>query len=306
MIAGFTLLARAIQDDTDRIAAFSIAGTGFTVGYLCGYPLGSVLYEMTGRYVPFLILLAFGLIDVSARLVVPTPARPGSDETSECKGILSLLRDPHVVLVSFLSVSACCVAGIIMATLPKYLMDTSEASQWQIGTLYTVATGIEAVVQIIVSRITQHHFTRVLIIITSFGLHTAGLIIFTLMSGVWWMLVPLTLTRVAEGTFTALVTSLMTYISDVRAIGSYHHLYAIYVASYSLALSGGPMVAGTVVSILGFHGLCYAVACITILSALVSLLLLKVRSKSTANESSQLLRADHNFQAPDSCVEETK
>ena len=287
IIAGYTLLVSAIEDDSLRVRALSFAYSGLTVGYLIGYSFGGFLYELFGGHIMFSFILVPSIIDVLLRLLIPRTSN-SSTEITTWKNVIKLLTDPYLILTSFLIFVSFGVPLLILATLPNYLVN--RTSQWQISILYFIATAIETCVQFIASIFVQTHGGRVGVISLSFTCQTIGVICVIFDWNVWVYLVPIALIRVGEGLLGGMVTSLLAYISDVRLLKPYNAVYAVYCATMCAAMAVSPICAGYLVPHIGFHALCLSTAGITFLALLLSLTLINVPAKQeTLEEDSELI-----------------
>lgn len=61
--SGMGMLAQAYPDDQERGAAMGIALGGLALGVLVGPPFGGVLYQFSGKELPFVILALLALFD---------------------------------------------------------------------------------------------------------------------------------------------------------------------------------------------------------------------------------------------------
>lgn len=59
------MLAQAYPDDAERGSAMGIALGGLALGVLVGPPYGGLLYQLSGKKLPFLLLALLALIDGS-------------------------------------------------------------------------------------------------------------------------------------------------------------------------------------------------------------------------------------------------
>ncbi len=59
------MLAQRFPDDQERGAAMGLALGGLALGVLVGPPFGGVLYEWSGKELPFLLLALLALFDGS-------------------------------------------------------------------------------------------------------------------------------------------------------------------------------------------------------------------------------------------------
>lgn len=61
--SGMGMVAQAYPDDAERGSAMGIALGGLALGVLVGPPYGGVLYEWSGKELPFLLLALLALFD---------------------------------------------------------------------------------------------------------------------------------------------------------------------------------------------------------------------------------------------------
>ena len=59
------MLAQAYPDDQERGSAMGIALGGLALGVLVGPPFGGILYAISGKELPFMILALLALFDGS-------------------------------------------------------------------------------------------------------------------------------------------------------------------------------------------------------------------------------------------------
>lgn len=62
---GMGMLAQAYPDDAERGSAMGIALGGLALGVLIGPPYGGVLYQWSGKELPFVLLALLALFDGS-------------------------------------------------------------------------------------------------------------------------------------------------------------------------------------------------------------------------------------------------
>ena len=287
VIAGYTMLVSAIDDDSLRARAFSFAYTGLTIGFLMGYSLGGFLYEVFGGHIMFLFLLVPSGIDVLLRLAIPRSSNCNNENTT-WKDAVKLLTDPYMIMISLLVFVSYGVPLLIMATLPNYLVD--RTAHWQISTLYLIATAIEAFVQLIATKFVQTLEGRFRVFFFGFVCQTIGLVCLGVDWNVWVYLFPIALIRIGEGVTGAMVPSLLAHISDVRLLKPYSAVYAIYCAAFTTALAVSPICGGYLLPHIGFKTLCLCTAGVTFLALLLSLALRNVPvEEETPQEDTDLI-----------------
>ena len=115
--AGMGMLAQAYPDDAERGSAMGIALGGLALGVLIGPPYGGVLYQWSGKELPFILLALLALFDgsesscssrneweqncfVSAALqflVLQPHIDKGEPEGTAIK---ELAKDPYIIIAS--------------------------------------------------------------------------------------------------------------------------------------------------------------------------------------------------------------
>ncbi|XP_057580698.1 chromaffin granule amine transporter isoform X3 [Hippopotamus amphibius kiboko] len=138
-VAGLGMLASVYTDDHERGWAMGIALGGLALGVLVGAPFGSVMYVFFGKVVPFLILAFLALLDGALQLCILQPSKI-SPENAKGTPLLTLLRDPYILVAA----GALCFANMGVAmlepTLPIWMMQTMCAPEWQLGLAFLPAS----------------------------------------------------------------------------------------------------------------------------------------------------------------------
>jgi DHA1 family solute carrier family 18 vesicular amine transporter 1/2 len=85
--SGMGMLAQAYPDDAERGSAMGIALGGLALGVLIGPPYGGLLYEWSGKELPFILLALLAMGDGSRLmplLPLPHPSNPLSHSLNAC------------------------------------------------------------------------------------------------------------------------------------------------------------------------------------------------------------------------------
>ncbi|XP_042711239.1 synaptic vesicular amine transporter isoform X2 [Chrysemys picta bellii] len=131
-VAGMGMLASVYTNDEERGNAMGIALGGLAMGVLVGPPFGSVMYEFVGKTAPFLVLAALALLDGAVQLFILQPSR-AQPETQKGTPLLTLLRDPYIIIAA----GSICFANMAIAmlepALPIWMMETMCSRKWQLG-----------------------------------------------------------------------------------------------------------------------------------------------------------------------------
>uniref|UniRef100_A0A8B9WTN3 Solute carrier family 18 member A1 n=1 Tax=Bos mutus grunniens TaxID=30521 RepID=A0A8B9WTN3_BOSMU len=137
-VAGLGMLACVYTDDHERGRAMGIALGGLALGVLVGAPFGSVTYVF-GKTVPFLILAFLALLDGALQLCILQPSKV-SPESAKGTPLLTLLRDPYILVAA----GSICLANMGVAmlepTLPIWMLQTMCAPEWQLGLAFLPAS----------------------------------------------------------------------------------------------------------------------------------------------------------------------
>ncbi|KAG5840277.1 hypothetical protein ANANG_G00187100 [Anguilla anguilla] len=131
-VAGLGMLASVYSDDNERGVAMGIALGGLAMGLLIGAPFGSVMYEFVGKSSPFLILAFLAIFDGVLQLCILQPSKisPGSVEGTP---LLTLLRDPYILITAGSLCFANMGVAMLEPTLPIWMMQTMCSPKWQLG-----------------------------------------------------------------------------------------------------------------------------------------------------------------------------
>uniref|UniRef100_A0A667Y636 Major facilitator superfamily (MFS) profile domain-containing protein n=1 Tax=Myripristis murdjan TaxID=586833 RepID=A0A667Y636_9TELE len=138
-VAGLGMLASVYTDDEERGVAMGVALGGLAMGVLIGAPFGSVMYEFVGKSAPFLILAFLALFDGALQLCILQPSKI-SPESVEGTPLLTLLKDPYILV----SAGSLCFANmgvaILEPTLPIWMIQTMCSPKWQLGVAFLPAS----------------------------------------------------------------------------------------------------------------------------------------------------------------------
>ncbi|MGH0169192.1 UNVERIFIED_CONTAM: hypothetical protein FKN15_056443 [Acipenser sinensis] len=168
-VAGLGMLASVYTDDNERGTAMGIALGGLALGVLFGAPFGSVMYEFVGKKAPFLVLAClalmdgvgapFGsvmyefvgkkapflvlaclaLMDGALQLSILQPSKV-SPESAQGPSLLTLLRDPYILITAGSICFANMGVAMLEPTLPIWMMQTMCSPNWQLGIAFLPAS----------------------------------------------------------------------------------------------------------------------------------------------------------------------
>ncbi|KFO38146.1 Chromaffin granule amine transporter [Fukomys damarensis] len=138
-VAGLGMLASVYTDDYERGKVMGIALGGLALGVLVGAPFGSVMYEFVGKSAPFLILAFLALLDGALQLCILQPSKV-SPESAKGTPILTLLKDPYILVAAGSICFANMGVAILEPTLPIWMMQTMCSPEWQLGLAFLPAS----------------------------------------------------------------------------------------------------------------------------------------------------------------------
>ncbi|KAF6097049.1 solute carrier family 18 member A1 [Phyllostomus discolor] len=138
-VAGLGMLASVYTDDSERGRAMGIALGGLALGLLVGAPFGSVMYEFVGKSAPFLILAFLALLDGALQLCILQPSK-FSPESAKGTPLLTLLKDPYILVAAGSLCFANMGVAMLEPTLPIWMMRTMCSPEWQLGLAFLPAS----------------------------------------------------------------------------------------------------------------------------------------------------------------------
>uniref|UniRef100_A0A915HNA1 Major facilitator superfamily (MFS) profile domain-containing protein n=1 Tax=Romanomermis culicivorax TaxID=13658 RepID=A0A915HNA1_ROMCU len=268
--SGMGMLAHAYPDDEERGAAMGIALGGLALGVLVGPPFGGVMYEYTGKELPFIILAMLALFDGTLQLLVLKPRiEKGDQEGSSMK---TLIKDPYIgVAAGAITVGNLGIA-MLEPSLPLWMMETMRANSATRGIAFLPAS-ISYMVGTNIFGPLAHKMGRWL---SAFiGLLIIGVCLLDIPSArsVYGLILPNGFMGLAigilhdgrnlsfvyflpcPGMIDASMFPQMGYLVDLRHVGVYGSIYAIADAAFCFAFAlgtcyrpffSGPLVKGSV------------------------------------------------------------
>ncbi|XP_068587577.1 synaptic vesicular amine transporter-like [Cebidichthys violaceus] len=134
-VAGMVMLADEYKDNKERGRAMGISFTGLALGLIAGAPFGSVMYQFVGKMAPFLVLAVIAVLAGGLHALIFKPSRAQA-EMEKGTPLLTLLKDPYILIAAGAICLTTLVIAIIEAALPIWMMKTMCASKWQLGTVF--------------------------------------------------------------------------------------------------------------------------------------------------------------------------
>ncbi|KAI2661388.1 Chromaffin granule amine transporter [Labeo rohita] len=300
-VAGLGMLASVYTDDNERGIAMGIALGGLAMGVLIGAPFGSVMYEFVGKSSPFLILAFLAVFDGALQLCILQPSKisPGSVEGAP---LLTLLKDPYILI----SAGSLCFANmgvaILEPTLPIWMMQTMCSPKWQLVqstdmswkkpakrflmllvTLFiclselimaTVLAGmafLPASVSYLIGTnlfgILANKMGRWLCSMIGMLIVGVSLLCVPFAKDIYGLIGPNGGLGFAIGMVDSSMMAIMGYLVDIRHVSVYGSVYAIADVALCMGFAVGPSTGGAIVKAIGFPNLMVIIGIINILYA---------------------------------------
>uniref|UniRef100_A0A8R1E0R6 MFS domain-containing protein n=2 Tax=Caenorhabditis japonica TaxID=281687 RepID=A0A8R1E0R6_CAEJA len=268
--SGMGMLAQAYPDDLERGSAMGIALGGLALGVLVGPPYGGLLYQWSGKELPFVLLALLALFDGTLQFMVLQPKIDrGEPEGSTIK---QLAKDPYIIVAAGAITVGNLGIAMLEPSLPLWMMESWGASSLERGAAFLPAS-ISYLVGTNIFGPLAHRMGRWL---SSFiGLVIIGFSLLSIPSAtsVTGLIIPHGLLGFSIGMIDASMFPLMGYLVDIRHVGVYGSIYAIADAAFCFAFALGPFFSGPLVKGLGFPTMMYIIAIISFLYAPLMFLL---------------------------------
>ncbi|EGV97760.1 Chromaffin granule amine transporter [Cricetulus griseus] len=254
------MLASVYTDNHERGRAMGIALGGLALGLLVGAPFGSVMYEFVGKSSPFLILAFLALLDGALQLCILWPSKVSS-ENAMGTPLLTLLKDPYILVAAGSICLANMGVAILEPTLPIWMMQTMCSPEWQLGlaflpasVAYLIGTNLFGVLANKMGRGTMRN--------SSFGSFQVPLA-----HNIFGLIGPNAGLGFAIGMVDSSLMPIMGYLVDLRHTSVYGSVYAIADVAFCIGFAIGPSTGGAVVQVIGFPWLMVVIGVINIIYA---------------------------------------
>ncbi|XP_056134233.1 chromaffin granule amine transporter [Lampris incognitus] len=264
-VAGLGMLASVYTDDEERGVAMGIALGGLAMGVLIGAPFGSVMYDFVGKSAPFLILAFLAIFDGALQLCILQPSKicPGSVEGTP---LLTLLKDPYIII----SAGSLCFANmgvaILEPTLPIWMMQTMCSPRWQLGMAFLPAS-VSYLIGTNLFGVMANKMGRWLCSMLGMFIVGISLLCVPLATSIYGLIGPNGGLGFAIGMVDSSMMAIMGYLVDIRHASVYGSVYAIADVALCLGFTIGPSTGGALVRAVGFPNLMVFIGIINILYA---------------------------------------
>ncbi|KAF8355177.1 cat-1 [Pristionchus pacificus] len=268
--SGMGMLAQAYPDDLERGSAMGIALGGLALGVLVGPPYGGVLYEWSGKELPFILLALLALADGSMQFLVLQPkVDRGEPEGSTIK---QLAKDPYIIVAAGAITIGNLGIAMLEPSLPLWMMESWGASSLERGAAFLPAS-ISYLIGTNIFGPLAHKMGRWLS--SMIGLLVIGFCLLSIPSAtsVTGLIIPHFCMGFSIGMIDASMFPLMGWLVDLRHVGVYGSIYAIADAAFCFAFALGPFFSGPLVRSVGFPTMLYLIAIINFIYAPLMFLL---------------------------------
>ncbi|XP_068166581.1 chromaffin granule amine transporter-like [Antennarius striatus] len=270
-VAGLGMLASVYTDDEERGIAMGIALGGLAMGVLIGAPFGSVMYQFVGKSAPFLILAFLAVFDGALQLCILQPSKisPGSVEGTP---LLTLLKDPYILI----SAGSLCFANmgvaILEPTLPIWMLQTMCSPRWQLGVAFLPAS-VSYLIGTNLFGVLANKMGRWLCSMLGMFIVGISLLCVPFATNIYGLIGPNGGLGFAIGMVDSSMMAIMGYLVDIRHASVYGSVYAIADVALCMGFAIGPSTGGALVQAVGFPCLMVFIGVINILYAPLCFLL---------------------------------
>ncbi|XP_061204162.1 chromaffin granule amine transporter isoform X2 [Neopsephotus bourkii] len=256
------MLASVYTDDFERGNAMGIALGGLALGVLIGAPFGSVMYEFVGKSSPFLVLAFLALLDGALQLCTLQPSKI-SPESTKGTPVLTLLRDPYILVAA----GALCFSNMGVAmlepTLPIWMMQTMCSPKWQLGMAFLPAS-VSYLIGTNLFGILANRIGRWLCSMIGMAVVGISLLCVPLAKTIYGLIAPNSGLGFAIGMVDSSMMPIMGYLVDLRHTSIYGNVYAIADVAFCMGFAIGPSTGGAIARVISFPWLMVIIGVINI------------------------------------------
>ncbi|KAL7668824.1 hypothetical protein ACOME3_009508 [Neoechinorhynchus agilis] len=266
--AAFSLIADVYVEDHERNAALGIALAFVSFGTLAAPPFGGVLFDLFGKNIPFFALSSMAFIDLIMFIFLITSRIPSAinREFSNVEGtpIFRLMLDPFVAICAgALSMSNVSLA-FLETTIGSWMRDKLNAKSWQIGFIWFPAILPHWIGVYLTVWLCKYHGTLVwAFAMAGLFLEAFSCIFIPFCGSYWSLIVPISAICFGIAIIDTALLPTMAFLVDTRHTSVYGSIYAIVDISYNVAYAFGPVIAGSVVTSIGFTSLNIVICIVT-------------------------------------------
>uniref|UniRef100_A0A8C4NYI8 Major facilitator superfamily (MFS) profile domain-containing protein n=1 Tax=Dicentrarchus labrax TaxID=13489 RepID=A0A8C4NYI8_DICLA len=256
------------KDREERGRAMAISFTGLALGLIAGAPFGSVMYEFVGKMAPFLVLAVIAVL--------------GGGTMEKGTPLLTLLKDPYILIAA----GAICLTTLVVATietaLPIWMMKTMCASKWQLVPFFFFFFFGECssilFFMVLVPNIPKppYKYCTVYTMLLSSSHSWLCACIGMILAGITTISVTTPNTVYIFCIVDSSIMPLMGFLVDLRYVPVYGTIYAIADVAICIGFCVGPAIAGPIVASIGFPWLMVIIGTVNIIFAPLCIFLLRL------------------------------
>ncbi|XP_044516762.1 chromaffin granule amine transporter isoform X1 [Gracilinanus agilis] len=261
-VAGLGMLASVYTDDYERGSAMGIALGGLALGVLVGAPFGSLMYEFVGKPAPFLILALLALMDGALQLCILQPSKI-CPESSKGTPMLTLLRDPYILVAAGSLCFANMGVAILEPTLPIWMLQTMCSPKWQLGLAFLPAS-VSYLIGTNLFGVLANKMGRWLCSLIGMLVVGISLLCVPLAQNILGLIGPNGGLGFAIGMVDSSMMPIMGHLVDLRHTSVYGSVYAIADVAFCMGFAIGPSTGGAIVHSIGFPWLMVIIGVINI------------------------------------------
>nr|XP_054766953.1 synaptic vesicular amine transporter-like [Lytechinus pictus] len=249
-IAGIGVVAYSYADDEEKRGfAIGLVISAFAFGSLAGPPFGSVLYSLLGQATPFLILASIAfLLTIAEALCISPHARNDSPDPAP---VYVLIKDPLILASAGAITVAGAVIALLQSTLPLWLLQTTDAKDWQLGVIFLPSS----IMQIISSIVLGFYGIRIgrwLCAMLSLLLLATSVATVPLVTNVVQLIPAMLAIGISFGVVDSTMTASLNLVADIKYNGAYGAAAAISTFAFCVGFAVGPTISGPLVNSIGF------------------------------------------------------
>ena len=255
--SGLAMIAAQYTEETERSKALGIALAFISFGSLFAPPFGGILYEFGGKCVPFLFLALIALVDAALLFLIMKPVRQERDVTIDASSpgvpMYKLIMDPYIAVCAGCLVMANISLAFLEPTIAMWMKESFKASEWEIGMVWLPAFFPHVLGVYLTVQLMQRYYNQQWLI-AAIGLMLEGFscLIIPYCRSFGGVIVPIMIDCLGIALVDTAILPLLGFIVDTRHASVYGSIYAIADISYCLAYSFGPIIAGSIVMVVGF------------------------------------------------------
>ncbi|KAL3311800.1 hypothetical protein Ciccas_009614 [Cichlidogyrus casuarinus] len=278
--AGFAMIADRYTEENERSKALGIALAFVSFGCLVAPPFGGILYDLCGKEVPFIVLAFVALLDGFLMFFVMQPVRidrmvkKAEGHLPEATPIWKLFMDPYVLICAG-TLAVCNISlAFLEPTIANWMEKTMHATNVQVGLIWFPAF-IPHVLGVVITVKLAVKYPSYQWLMAGGGLVIIAVscLMIPFCNNYISLMIPISILCFGVALVDTAILPTMAYIVDTRHVSVYGSVYAIADISYSLAYAIGPIVAGGLVTFIGFTALNMVIFAVTIAYAPVLFLL---------------------------------